>query len=52
MSAVDTDTFKQRLEEERQRVVDAIDNIYAENFGMMLEEMEEPSFGKIGRAHV
>jgi RNA polymerase-binding protein DksA len=41
MSTVDTDLFKARLLEERQRVVDAIDNIHAENPGSLGAETEE-----------
>ena len=44
MSAVDTDLFKARLLEERQRVVDAIDNIHAENPGSLGDETEELTF--------
>lgn len=44
MSTVDTELFRQRLEEERQRVVDAIENIHAENPGSMSEETEETAF--------
>jgi RNA polymerase-binding transcription factor len=44
VSAVDTDLFKARLLEERQRVVDAIDNIHAENPGSLGDETEELTF--------
>ena len=44
MSAVDTAHFRSRLEEERRRVVDAIDNIHAENPGSLAEETEEPTY--------
>jgi RNA polymerase-binding transcription factor len=44
VSAVDTDLFKARLLEERQRVVDAIDNIHAENPGSLGDETEEVTF--------
>jgi RNA polymerase-binding protein DksA len=44
VSTVDTDLFKARLLEERQRVVDAIDNIHAENPGSLGEETEELTF--------
>ena len=44
MSVVDTDRFKARLLEERQRVVDAIDNIHAENPGSLGDETEELTF--------
>jgi RNA polymerase-binding transcription factor len=44
VSVVDTDLFKARLLEERQRVVDAIDNIHAENPGSLGDETEELTF--------
>jgi RNA polymerase-binding protein DksA len=44
MTAIDTDDFRERLLQERKRVVDAIDNIHAENPGSMAEETEEISF--------
>ena len=44
MSTVDTESFRQRLVEERQRVLDAIDNIHAENPGSIGEETEELGF--------
>src|SRR5438876_7869898 len=44
MSTVDTESFRERLLEERQRVVDAIDNIHAENPGSIGEETEELGF--------
>jgi RNA polymerase-binding protein DksA len=44
MSAVDTTQFRERLLDERKRVVDAIDNIHAENPGSMAEETEEMNF--------
>lgn len=44
MSTLDTDLFKARLLEERQRVVDAIENIHAENPGSLGEETEELTF--------
>ena len=40
----DTERFRRLLTEERQRVVDAIDNIHAENPGSMSDETEEISF--------
>ena len=43
-TAIDTGRFQQLLTEERKRVVDAIDNIHAENPGSMVEETEEISF--------
>ena len=42
--SVDTESFRQRLVEERQRVLDAIDNIHAENPGSIGEETEELGF--------
>jgi RNA polymerase-binding protein DksA len=44
VSAVDTENLRQRLLDERQRVVDAIDNIHAENPGSIGEETEELGF--------
>ena len=44
MSAVDTAHFRSRLEDERRRVVDAIENIHTENPGSLAEETEEPTF--------
>ena len=43
-TAIDTDRFRRLLTEERQRVVDAIDNIHAENPGSMSDETEEMNF--------
>ena len=43
-TAIDTEQFRQRLLEERQRVVDAIDNIHAENPGSLGDETDEPTF--------
>jgi DnaK suppressor protein len=43
-TAVDTEHFRRRLEEERKRVVDAIDNLHAENPGSLADETDEPSF--------
>jgi RNA polymerase-binding protein DksA len=43
MSSVDTERFRERLLEERKRVVDAIDNIHTENPGSMNEETQELS---------
>ena len=40
-TTIDTDRFRQLLDEERQRVVDAIENIHAENPGSMADETEE-----------
>ncbi len=44
MSALDTHLFRDRLLDERRRVVDAIDNIHAENPGSIGEETEELGF--------
>ena len=44
MSAVDTDHFRQMLVDERKRVLDAIENIHAENPGSLGEETEEITF--------
>lgn len=44
MSAVDTTQFRERLLDERKRVVDAIDNIHAENPGSLADETEELGF--------
>jgi len=44
VSAVDVDRFRERLESERQRVRDAIENIHSENPGSIGEETEELSF--------
>lgn len=44
MSTVDTAHFRSRLEDERRRVVDAIENIHTENPGSLAEETEEPMF--------
>jgi RNA polymerase-binding protein DksA len=44
VSAVDVDQFRTRLLVERQRVVDAIDNIHSENPGSLADETEEPLF--------
>ena len=44
MNTVDTESFRERLLEERQRVVDAIDNIHTENPGSIGEETEELGF--------
>jgi RNA polymerase-binding protein DksA len=43
-TTVDTEQLRQRMLEERQRVVDAIDNIHAENPGSIGEETEETTF--------
>jgi RNA polymerase-binding protein DksA len=44
MSVVDIDRFRERLEGERQRVLDAIENIHSENPGSIGEETEELTF--------
>ena len=44
MSTVDAERFRSRLLEERQRVVDAIDNIHTENPGSLGDETDEPLF--------
>ena len=44
MSALDTHLFKDRLLDERRRVVDAIDNIHSENPGSLGEETEETTY--------
>ncbi len=44
MSSVDTERFRERLVDERQRVLAAIDNIHAENPGTIGEETEELTF--------
>jgi DnaK suppressor protein len=44
LSVIDTEHFRARLLEERKRVVDAIDNIHAENPGSLGDETEEPLF--------
>ena len=43
-TAIDTEQLRQRMLEERQRVVDAIDNIHAENPGSIGDETEETTF--------
>jgi RNA polymerase-binding protein DksA len=44
LSTVDTDRQRERLLEERQRVMDAIDNIHAENPGSLGDETDEPTY--------
>jgi len=44
MSVLDTDRFRERLLDERKRVLDAIDNIHSENPGSIGEETEELTF--------
>jgi|SRR5437773_1952268 len=44
MSVVDTEVLRQRMLDERQRVLDAIDNIHTENPGSIGEETEELGF--------
>ena len=43
-TAIDTEQLRQRMLEERRRVVDAIDNIHAENPGSIGDETEETTF--------
>jgi len=44
VSALDTHRFRDRLLDERRRVVDAIDNIHTENPGSLGEETEETTY--------
>jgi RNA polymerase-binding protein DksA len=44
VSVVDRAHLRQRLLAERQRVLDAIENIHSENPGSLGEETEEPTF--------
>ena len=44
MSTVDTEQFRARLEDERRRVLDAIDNIHTENPGSLGDETEDTQF--------
>jgi RNA polymerase-binding transcription factor len=44
VSVVDRAHLRQRLLDERQRVLDAIENIHSENPGSLGEETEEPTF--------
>jgi RNA polymerase-binding transcription factor len=44
VSALDTHLFRDRLLDERRRVVDAIDNIHTENPGSLGEETEETTY--------
>jgi len=44
MSTVDVERFRTRLEEERQRVLDAIENIHTENPGSLGDETEDTQF--------
>jgi DnaK suppressor protein len=43
-TVVDTEHFRRRLQEERKRVVDAIENIHTENPGSIVDETEELTF--------
>jgi len=43
-TTIDIEQLRERMLEERQRVVDAIDNIHAENPGSIGEETEETTF--------
>ena len=44
MSAIDTDRFRDALQEERRRVQAAIDNLHEENPGSLSDETGEDSF--------
>ena len=44
MREIDSERFRTLLLEERQRVVDAIDNIHAENPGSLGDETDEPTY--------
>ena len=44
MSALDTDFFRNRLQDERRAVLEAIENIHHENPGSLGDETEELSF--------
>jgi RNA polymerase-binding protein DksA len=44
MSALDTQHFRERLEDERRRVLDAIENIHTENPGSISDETEELTY--------
>ena len=44
MSALDVELFRDRLQEERQRVLEAIENLHHENPGSMSDETAELSF--------
>jgi RNA polymerase-binding protein DksA len=44
LSVLDTEQFRERLLDERRRVVDAIDNIHNENPGSLGDETEEPTY--------
>jgi DnaK suppressor protein len=44
VSTIDTERFRTLLLEERQRVLDAIDNIHTENPGSLGDETDEPLF--------
>jgi DnaK suppressor protein len=44
MSTIDVDFFRDRLQDERRAVLEAIDNIHHENPGSLSDETEEPSF--------
>jgi len=43
-TTVDTEDFRRRLEEERKRVVDAIENLHTENPGSLADETDESSY--------
>ena len=42
--SIDVETMRARLAEERQRVLDALDNIRTENPGSLGDEIEEPTY--------
>ena len=44
MSVLDTEQFRERLLDERRRVVDAIDNIHNENPGSLGDETDEATY--------
>jgi DnaK suppressor protein len=44
MTAVDSERFRARLLEERQRVVDAIENIHTENPGSLGDETDDTQY--------
>jgi len=44
MAEVDVQHFRDRLLDERQQVIDAIENIHAENPGSLGDETDEPTF--------
>ena len=44
MTTLDTERYRTALQEERQRVQDAIDNLHAENPGSLGDETAEPTY--------